>query len=146
MPNDVRSIEHAVSYVMARCTRCEIAARRLNLNFRVGLTEALANAMLYGNREDPRKRVLVEVVLEESAITARVTDQGCGFDPESVPDPRTPANLLKDGGRGLFLMRELLDEVHFNEQGNSVTLILRVQRTEGLLGPLDPCDCPGAQA
>jgi serine/threonine-protein kinase RsbW len=146
LPNDVRSIEHAVSYVMSRCSRCEIAARRLNLNFRVGLTEALSNAMLYGNREDPKKRVLVEVVLEESTITARVTDEGAGFDPASIPDPRTPANLLNDGGRGVFLMRELLDEVHYNEQGNSVTLILRVQTAEGLLGPLDPGDCPGAQA
>lgn len=126
LPNDVRTIENAVSYVMSRCSCCEATARRLNLNFRVGLTEALSNAMLYGNAQDPEKRVLVEVLVGEASITARVTDQGSGFDPASVPDPRTPQNICKDGGRGLFLMRELLDDVQFNEQGNSVTLVLRL--------------------
>ena len=58
--------------------------------------------MLYGNAQDPEKRVRVEVVLGEASITARVTDEGTGFDPASVPDPRTPQNLCKEGGRGCF--------------------------------------------
>ena len=127
LPNDVRAIPHAVAYVVRRCSICEQHARKLRLNFRVGLTEALSNAMLYGNTEDPGKRVRVEVILSPSTITARVTDQGGGFDPEGVPDPTTPENLTKPGGRGLFLMKELLDEVHFNDQGNSVTLVLRLE-------------------
>lgn len=126
LPNDLRTIEHAVDYVMARCSECEVHARSLRLNFRVGLTEALSNAMLYGNGSDPMKRVRIEVNVGMSEITARVTDQGTGFDPSRVPDPTLPANLTKPGGRGLFLMRELLDEVHFNDKGNSVTLVLRL--------------------
>ena len=147
LPNDVRSIENAVSYVVSRCSCCEVAARRLNLNFRVGLTEALSNAMLYGNAQDPDKRVRVEVVLGEASITARVTDEGVGFDPASVPDPRTPQNLCKEGGRGLFLMRELLDEVEYNDQGNSVTLVLRLG--DGVIELVDapePGPGPGARA
>jgi serine/threonine-protein kinase RsbW len=148
LPNDLRSIEHAVSYVMSRCSACEIAAQRLHLNLRVGLTEALANAMLYGNGQDPHKRVRVEVLVGPDSITARVTDQGAGFDPDSVPDPRLPQNLLREGGRGLFLMRELLDEVLFNERGNSVTLVLRLDEgAEDLLeGSGGPGGCPGAMA
>lgn len=147
LPNDVRSIEHAVAYVMSRCTSCEIAARKLHLNLRVGLTEALSNAMLYGNQDDPGKRVLVEVMLARESITARVTDEGAGFDPASVPDPTTPQNLVREGGRGLFLMRELLDDVQFNEQGNSVTLVLRLEPTDGeLLDAGGSEDCPGAMA
>jgi serine/threonine-protein kinase RsbW len=126
LPTDVRSIEHAVEYVVSRCGGCQDHAARLRLNFRVGLTEALANAMLYGNGRDPAKRVLVEVTLGPDHIRARVTDQGSGFDPAAVPDPTAPENLAKIGGRGLFLMRKLLDEVSFNDRGNQVTLVLRL--------------------
>jgi len=123
----VRTIESAVEYVMRRCEHCCEAARRLDLNFRVGLTEALSNAMLYGNGSDPEKRVRVEVTMAVSCITARITDEGGGFDPTSVPDPTEPQNLFKPGGRGIFLMRSLLDEVSYNDRGNSVTLILRLE-------------------
>ena len=126
LPNDLRTIEHAVEYVMQRCQTCEDHARRLRLNFRVGLTEALSNAMLYGNGHDPKKRVRVEVTVGSSAIVAKVTDEGNGFDPEKVPDPTAPQNITRPAGRGLFLMRKLLDEVSYNREGNSVTLVLRL--------------------
>jgi len=134
LPSDIRSIEHAVDFVMRRCHRCCEAAQRLNLNFRVGLTEALSNAMLYGNSHDPSKRVRVEVAFQRGSLHARVTDQGQGFDPTQVPDPTVPENLAKAGGRGLFLMRELLDEVSFNDRGNQVTLVLRLDSGGGLEG------------
>ncbi|MEJ2206440.1 MAG: ATP-binding protein [Gemmatimonadota bacterium] len=129
LPTDIRTIEHAVEYVVDRCRQCDSHADRLRLNFRVGLTEALSNAMLYGNGHDPSKRVRVEVTLGPGEITARVTDQGSGFNPHAVPDPTRPENLLKAGGRGLFLMRQLLDEVWYNDQGNQVTLVLRLEPT-----------------
>ncbi|MEQ1856906.1 MAG: ATP-binding protein [Longimicrobiales bacterium] len=127
LPTDVRSIEHAVEYVIGRCPKCAEEARRLNLNLRVGLTEALSNAMLYGNHRDPTKRVLLEIAFLQECIEARVTDQGDGFDPASVPDPTTPENLTRACGRGLFLMRKLMDEVRFNDQGNQVTLVLKLE-------------------
>ena len=127
LPNDIRSIEHAVEYVMEHCSGCCSYARNLNLNFRVGLSEALTNAMLYGNDRDPGKRVRVEVTVREEEVTARVTDQGTGFDHTTVPDPTLPGNLTKPGGRGIFLMRSLMDDVQFNEEGNSVTLVLRLE-------------------
>jgi serine/threonine-protein kinase RsbW len=127
LPTDVRTIEYAVDYVIGRCPCCAEEARRLDLNFRVGLTEALSNAMLYGNSRDPSKRVLVEIAFLDQCIEARVTDQGDGFDPSTVPDPTTPENLTKPCGRGLFLMRKLLDEVSYNAQGNQVTLVLRLE-------------------
>ena len=126
IPNDLASIEEAVEYVVQRCNVCGEDPRKLRLNLRVGLTEALANAMLYGNGRDPSKKVKVEVAFQESSITARITDEGNGFDPFRVPDPTRPPNLMKACGRGIFLMRQLLDEVYFNDQGNSVTLVLRL--------------------
>ena len=131
LPNDIRSIEHAVEYVTRHCSTCCDYARRLNLNFRVGLTEALSNAMLYGNGSDPQKRVRVEVDIKVEEVAVRVTDQGSGFDPTTVPDPTLPDNISKTGGRGIFLMRALMDEVRFNDQGNSVTLVLRFEGEAG---------------
>jgi len=128
IPNDLSSIEEAVEFVMQRCPTCEQKPRALRLNLRVGLAEALANAMEYGNCQDPSKRVKVEVAFQGSTITAKVTDQGSGFDPLAVPDPTLRCNLHKEEGRGIFLMRKLLDEVHFNDQGNSVTLVLRLPK------------------
>ena len=125
LPSDLESIEHAVEFVMRRCQPCGARADRLRLNFRVGLTEALSNAIRYGNGTDPHKRVRMEIEVREQSLTARITDEGCGFDPDCVPDPTTPQNLLKPGGRGLFLMKKLLDEVRYNDRGNSVTLVLR---------------------
>jgi serine/threonine-protein kinase RsbW len=131
LPNDLRQIEHAVEYVMNRCAACQAHGRKLRLNLRVALSEALSNAMLYGNGKDPRKRVRVEVIVGKNEITARVTDEGRGFDHNEIPDPTTPDNLEKAGGRGLFLMRELMDEVHYNERGNQVTLVLKLDRDAG---------------
>jgi len=128
LPSDVRTIEHVVQFVMDHCASCAARSSELRFNFRVGLTEALSNAMLYGNAHDPEKRVRIEVVLDETRITARVIDEGNGFDPDQVPDPTCPDNVQKPGGRGIFLMRELLDEVHFNDRGNCVTLVLRRSR------------------
>ena len=126
LPNDLRYIEETVDFVVSHCSTCDEVARKLRLNFRVSLVEALSNAMIYGNGRDPSKRVHVEVFLAEGSVTARVTDEGAGFDPGGVPDPTVPANLCKDSGRGLFLMRELMDEVRYNARGNSVTLILHL--------------------
>jgi len=134
IPTDVRSIEHAVEYVVQRCRTCEAHQKRLRLNFRAGLTEALTNAMLYGNARDPSKRVLVEVVFENGRLEARITDQGGGFDPSSIPDPTEPENILKPSGRGLFIMRQLLDEVSYNDRGNQVTLVLRLEQGSALEG------------
>ena len=134
LPSDIRAIERAVDYVIDQCPTCVDKARRLHLNFRVGLTEALSNAMLYGNAHDPTKSVLVEIAFQLESIQARVTDQGGGFDPSAVPDPTRPENLTKPCGRGLFLMRSLMDEVMFNDQGNQVTLVLRLDTGGGLEG------------
>lgn len=134
LPTDIQSIGNAVDFVMSRCSDCEEDARRLNLNFRVGLTEALANAMLYGNAHDPSKSVVVELMMGKGRLEATVRDQGAGFDPTSVPDPTQPENITRGCGRGLFLMRQLLDEVSYNDQGNEVTLVLRLGASDVLDG------------
>jgi serine/threonine-protein kinase RsbW len=127
IPNSLHAIPRAVELVVGRCQTCESQARKFRFNFRVALTEALSNAMLYGNAGDPCKSVRLDVRLTNGRLWAQVTDQGAGFDPCAVEDPTLPENLTRPGGRGLFLMRKLLDEVHFNDCGNSVTLVMEVE-------------------
>lgn len=124
LPSDPRVIEAAVTYLVNRCRALDYGGSRLNLNFRVGVTEALANAVLYGNRGDPRKSVHVDVSLSPDRVVVCVADEGAGFDPEHVPDPTLPANLESSGGRGIFLLRRLMDQVEYNERGNRVRLVL----------------------
>lgn len=130
LPSDLRVIEAAVNYLVGRCRAYAFGGSRLEFNLRVSLTEALANAILYGNRSDPGKTIRVEVSLSNHRIVVSVEDEGHGFDPESVPDPTLPENLQRTGGRGVFLIRQLMDEVQYSDRGNSVRLILRRQSTK----------------
>ena len=87
--------------------------------------EAAANAVLHGNRKDPGKQVRVRFGLTAESLSIQVADEGDGFDPESVPDPLSPEGLLKPSGRGIFLMRAIMDEVHFRQlsPGTEITLV-----------------------
>jgi len=125
LPTDLRAIEDFVEKLLVEGRRIGFNPDRLRLNLRVSVTEALSNAMLYGNRQDPRKRVRIQASFTTREIAIRVTDEGRGFDPRHLPDPTTPANLRKTRGRGIFLIRHLMDEVNYNDQGNSVEMRLR---------------------
>ena len=91
LPNDVHAIEDAVDAVVDGSLAAGFDdGDRLRLNLRVSLSEALANAMLNGNRRDPSKRVLVEARFRRDRVVVRVTDEGGGFNPALVPDPTLP--------------------------------------------------------
>ncbi len=77
----------------------------------LAVREAMVNAVIHGNKYDPCKRALVRLELENHKLVVVVTDQGLGFDVASVPDPLAEENLLKQTGRGIFLIRSFMDEV-----------------------------------
>ena len=106
----------------------DFGPRQLMLNVPVALTEALSNAILRGNADDPRKHVYVRVRVDRAALIVEVRDEGVGFDmDECTVDPTTPDRLLREEGRGLFLMRKLMDRVErfAGRPGNIVRLTLR---------------------
>ena len=91
-------------------------------NIMIAVTEAVNNAIRHGNKNNKDKNVSLTLSLEDGRISFIVMDQGEGFDYQHLPDPTAPENLEKPGGRGIFLMKHLADEVHFEEEGKIVKL------------------------
>jgi serine/threonine-protein kinase RsbW len=133
IPSDVRYIERVVDLVRGPCADLEFGARHLALNVPVALTEALSNAILRGNREDPHKMVRVRAEVDHQALVVEVRDEGRAFDFDACcADPTTPEQLVREDGRGLFLMRKLMDRVERLPNargGNIVRLTLRRERS-----------------
>jgi serine/threonine-protein kinase RsbW len=94
----------------------------------MAVREAMINAILHGNNYDAGKRVNLTFEQSGRDLTVTIVDEGEGFVPEEVPDPLAPENLLKESGRGIFLMRAFMDEVRFRklEPGTEITLIKRL--------------------
>jgi serine/threonine-protein kinase RsbW len=94
----------------------------------VGFEEALRNAMIHGNKLSPKKVVTIEVEVTEGMVVISVEDQGEGFDPASLPDPTLDENLLKESGRGVYLMKHLMDEVIYEKDGRKVIMKKRLNK------------------
>lgn len=126
IPSDVQEIEGIVEQVVHQCRRFRFEGRQLTLNVPVALTEALSNAILRGNGDAAGRSVRVRSTVDERRLVLEVEDEGSGFDLEAcTEDPTTPENLEREDGRGLFLMRSLMDNVErFRGEGNVVRLTL----------------------
>lgn len=94
----------------------------------MAVREAAVNAVLHGNDYDPAKQVFFTLENTGSALVFTIADQGKGLDPNGLPDPLAPENLLRGTGRGIFLIRSFMDEVHFRQlhPGTELTLVKRL--------------------
>ncbi len=118
IPSDVRYIEGVVDVITRQCEQLAYHPRQLTLNVPVALTEALSNAILRGNRENVHKRVQVRCDVNRDRLVLEIVDEGGGF--------TSPENLVREDGRGLFLMARLMDSVErFTNHGNVVRMTLR---------------------
>ena len=90
------------------------------------LTEAVNNAMIHGNRLDEGKKIMVSFYEREHEIQFIISDEGSGFDPQKLPDPTCKERIEVEGGRGVFLMKQLTDEIHFLNQGRTVKLMWKI--------------------
>ena len=96
-------------------------------DLRLAIAEALSNAVIHGNRKDPDKIVGICAACDgQSRLLIAVTDQGDGFDPAVLPDPTTAENICSSHGRGVFLMKRLVDDVEFNLGGRQIVLRKRI--------------------
>ena len=95
-------------------------------NIMVAVTESVNNAIRHGNKFDKDKNVYLRLSVEASALRFEIEDEGTGFDYVNLPDPTAPENIENPGGRGIFLIQALADEVHFLDDGRKVQLMFRI--------------------
>ena len=121
IPSDVAYIERVVDLVRHPCAELSYNAHQLALNVPVALSEAISNAILRANNEDPIKRVLVRAEIDTRQLVVDVQDEGEPFNlEEHTLDATDPENLEREDGRGLFLMRALMDRVErFDANGDA---------------------------
>lgn len=96
------------------------------INYQIAISEALVNAIIHGNKENPDKKVFVEITYDEKKLETKIKDEGEGFILEDIPDPTENNNLLKEHGRGIYIIKSLVDkfECHSSEQGTEFILTI----------------------
>ena len=108
----------------------EKAALKMNFNedekdsLAIAVTEAVNNAIIHGNKEDESKKVIIEFTFDEDILTVTIEDEGKGFNPENLRDPLAPENLLKENGRGIFILSSLMDEVDYDFASLGTKLVM----------------------
>jgi serine/threonine-protein kinase RsbW len=128
--SDIQHIEPLVAAVVDLCLEAGLSARVCRLNIPVALTEALSNAIVCGNRGEATRDVTASLVIDSAALVLEVTDDGEGFNPSAVTFSPDDADWLdREDGRGLFLMRSLMDRVELErpsktKRGHTVRLVL----------------------
>jgi serine/threonine-protein kinase RsbW len=122
LPSDVDIISPFVDQLMRFISMFRRTDKN-NFEIELAVREAIANAIVHGNQQDPNKRVYVWCrCAADGDVSATVQDEGEGFDIETVPDPTASENLFRGSGRGVYLMRTLMDEVRFEQRGTVVHL------------------------
>jgi len=125
LPSDLALLEPVTDYLTKRIEQAWFLPVDRCLSLALALREALVNAITHGNHDDPSK--LVRITAEVSRHQARFTveDEGVGFNVNDIPHPRDPDNLLKSSGRGVLLIRSVMDETKYNDRGNRLSMIKR---------------------
>lgn len=94
----------------------------LSGNILISLTEAVNNAIIHGNKNNPEKTVTIQYQVSPQKIVFTVKDEGNGFNPEEIPDPTTNENIEKTGGRGIFIIKKLSDHTEIIKPGNTIKI------------------------
>jgi serine/threonine-protein kinase RsbW len=129
LPSQVEVISQFVDQLMRFILHFRFADGS-EIDIEMAMREALANAVIHGNAENPRKRVYLECrCYTDGEVSITIQDEGRGFDASAVPDPTTPESRLFEHGRGIYLMRTLMDEVSF--EGNSAVVHMRKKSNVG---------------
>lgn len=121
LPSDFTSIAEVENLVDKVCLNLGVQEDAYG-NVLIAVTEAVNNAIQHGNAENSNLFVDVAVGDNDSEFCFRVKDEGIGFDYHSLPDPTAPENILKENGRGIYLMKNLADDLEFDGTGNSVNI------------------------
>lgn len=123
MPSDTHSLTQVEPF-FAQVAR-HLLDESKYYNAVIALTEAVNNAIVHGNRKDLAKEVRITLSANDTELVVTVQDQGHGFDISALPDPLHPDNLLRDGGRGVFLIQQLVDKADFEQTSEGLLTTMR---------------------
>jgi len=121
--NELKKIEHL----------SERIAKKMALsgdeqdNLSIAITEAVGNAIVHGNKKDPRKKVHIVVRMKKECVEVSVRDHGKGFNPNELSNPLDPQNVMKENGRGIFILKSLMDDAwfSFSPEGTTLTFVMK---------------------
>lgn len=125
LPSNPRNVCQVESFVQRLMEKYRLSPDVYG-NILISLTEAVNNAIIHGNRKDESKTVQIQLSQSQGHIAIKVSDEGRGFDYQSIPDPTCPENITKIGGRGVFLMQQLSDQIRFHDNGRTVEMQFRL--------------------
>jgi len=114
-------IDHIWDWLSSELNSAGFGARDL-FAVHLAIEESFINAVQHGNKSDPDKEIRVDCCIDSEKVRISITDQGHGFEPEKVPDPRSRDNIYKARGRGILLIRAYMDQVSFSTRGNSIKM------------------------
>lgn len=127
LPSRIESVEEAASKADDFAKKSGLGDDFIS-SIDMAVRESVANAVKHGNKFDESKIVEVRLSRSESEFEMSVRDFGTGFDPEEIPDPTNPENLLKASGRGILFMRAFMDEVEWVNADGGGTIVRMVKR------------------
>jgi len=109
-------------------------ANKLNLtddqkdNLAIAVTEAVGNAIVHGNKKNPEKTVSICFQIKKDSIRVSITDQGSGFQPAELANPLDPQNVMKESGRGIFILKSIMENVRFSFSPKGTTVVFKMKR------------------
>lgn len=121
LSSNLESLTQIESFIDEVCDQYKFGEDHYG-NILIALTEAVNNAITHGNKLDLNKKVTLNMETTTKDVEFIIRDEGAGFDVNTIPDPTLPENLEKLSGRGIFLMKNLADEVSFEENGTQIRL------------------------
>lgn len=122
IPADLKAIGRVTDTISGILERLKVQEEKRQ-EIALAVQEALANAVIHGCKGDQSKEIRCRLRRDsQGAIVVTVTDPGPGFSPETLADPKQPERLYQSNGRGVYLIRQLMDEVHFENGGNQITM------------------------
>lgn len=121
-PQEISRVEKFLEDVNKRLRLDEARYNKLL----VATTEAVNNGIIHGNKRDPKKKVILTCEVNHEALIVSIQDEGFGVDPATLPDPLAEENLLRENGRGVFLMRSLMDSVEFERIPGGSEVVMKM--------------------
>ena len=126
-PSNPELLPEIEDYILDTLSEIEFSEEKQN-NLELAVAEASANSILHGNKCDINKEVTIIISISEDKIIISFQDEGEGFDPDAVPDPTKPENILRGSGRVIHIMKSLVDDLKYIFKENSTELILTFNR------------------